>query len=39
MADGYNYSILLMMATPLALFGTGAFFVARAARRGALPPL
>ena len=34
-ADGYNRSILLMMAMPFTLLGTGAFFVVRAARRGA----
>lgn len=39
MADGYNYSILFMMAMPLAMFGAGAFCVVRAARRGDLPPL
>ncbi len=37
LADGYSYSILLMMAMPFTLFGTGAFFVARAVRRGSLP--
>lgn len=39
LSDGYSYSILLMIAVPLSLMGTGAFFVARAARRGMLPPL
>ena len=38
-ADGFNRSILLMMAMPFALLGAGAFFVARAVKRGALPPL
>jgi hypothetical protein len=37
--DGYYYSILLMMAMPFALLGTGAFFVVRAVKRGALPPM
>ncbi len=37
--DGYFYSILLMMAMPFTLLSTGAFFVVRAVRRGALPPL
>ncbi len=37
LADGYSYSILLMMAMPFSLLGTGAFLVVRAARRGALP--
>lgn len=35
--DGYFYSILFMMAMPFLMLGTGAFFVVRAARRGALP--
>lgn len=37
--DGYSYSILLMMAMPLVLLGTGTFFVLRAARRGDLPEM
>ena len=37
--DGYYYSILLMIATPFALLGTGAFLVARAMKRGALPEM
>lgn len=37
--DGYSTSILFMMAMPLALFGAGAFFLVRAARRGQLPQL
>lgn len=37
LADGYSYSILLMMAMPFALLGTGAFAVTRAVRRGAFP--
>jgi hypothetical protein len=37
--DGYYYSILLMMSMPFILLGTGAFFVARAVKKGALPPL
>lgn len=37
LADGYSWSILLMMAMPFGLLGTGAFAVARAVRRGALP--
>jgi hypothetical protein len=39
LSNGYSSSILLMIAMPLALMGTGAFVIARAARRGALPPL
>jgi hypothetical protein len=37
MARGYNYSVLFMVSMPFALLGTGAFFVARAAKRGAFP--
>lgn len=37
--DGYYYSILLMIAMPFTLLGTGAFFVARAIRRGSLPEM
>ena len=39
MREGYFYSILVMMAMPFTLLGTGAFFVVRAVRRGTLPPL
>jgi hypothetical protein len=37
--EGYSYSILVMLGMPFLLLGTGAFFLARAVRRGALPPL
>jgi hypothetical protein len=37
--DGYYYSILLMIAMPFTLLTTGAFFVARAVKKGLLPPL
>lgn len=37
--EGYFYSILGMVGMPFALIGTGAFLVARAVKRGALPPL
>jgi hypothetical protein len=39
LADGYSYSILLMMAMPFTLLGTGAFLIARAVKRGSLPDL
>jgi hypothetical protein len=39
MKDGYYYSILFMIGMPFSLLGTGAFFVARAVKRGALPPM
>ena len=37
LADGYSWSILLMMAMPFSLLGTGAVAVTRAVRRGAFP--
>ncbi len=37
--DGYYHSILMMMAMPFALLGTGTFFVVRAVKRGALPEM
>ncbi len=37
--DGYFYSILLMMAMPFSLLGTGAFFVVRAVRKGSFPEI
>jgi heme/copper-type cytochrome/quinol oxidase subunit 2 len=37
--DGYYYSIVMMMGMPFALLGTGAFFVVRAVKKGALPEL
>ena len=39
MKDGYFYSILFMVAMPFTLFGTGAFLVTRAVRRGGLPEM
>ncbi|HEU5119181.1 MAG TPA: hypothetical protein VFT74_21505 [Isosphaeraceae bacterium] len=36
---GYSWSIMLMIAMPMTLFGTGAFLVVRAARKGLLPEL
>ncbi len=39
LANGYSWSILVMMAMPFTLLGTGSFLVARAVRRGALPEL
>ena len=37
LANGYSWSILLMMVMPFTLFGTGAFLVTRAIRRGHFP--
>jgi hypothetical protein len=39
MKYGWNSSVLVMMAMPFTLLGTGAFFVVRAAKRGSLPEL
>jgi hypothetical protein len=39
MKNGYNWSVLFMMAMPFTLFGTGAFMVARAVKRGAIPEM
>ncbi len=39
LANGYNHSILFMMAMPFVLLGTGAFLIARAVKSGALPEL
>lgn len=39
LSSGFSYSILLMIAMPLTLLGAGAFAIARASRRGSLPPL
>jgi hypothetical protein len=38
-AYAYNWSILLFLAVPFSLLGTGAFLVHRAAKRGRLPEL
>ena len=38
-AQGYSWSIMLMMSMPFTLLGTGAFFVARAVKRGTLPEM
>jgi hypothetical protein len=39
MAQGYNWSVLFMIAVPFTMLGTGSLMVVRAARRGALPEL
>ncbi|MDE2508757.1 MAG: hypothetical protein KGM43_16230 [Planctomycetota bacterium] len=39
MARGYNYSVMFMLAVPFGTLGMGAFFVARAVKRGILPPM
>lgn len=36
---GYYYSILVMVAMPFTLLGTGAYLVTRAVRRGGLPEM
>lgn len=39
MKNGYNWSVLFMMAMPFTLLGTGALMVARAVKRGTLPEM
>jgi hypothetical protein len=39
MARGYNWSVLLMLAVPFTLLGTGTLMVVHASRRGTLPEL
>jgi hypothetical protein len=39
MADGFNWSVLFMLSVPFSLFGTGAFMVRRAVKRGVFPEL
>jgi len=37
MKNGYNWSVLFMMAMPFTLLGTGVLMVARGVKRGTLP--
>ena len=39
MKNGYNWSVLFMLAMPFTLLGTGAFMVSRAVKRGTLPEM
>ncbi len=39
LANGYSWSILLMIAMPFTLLGTGMMMIARAVKRGLLPEL
>lgn len=39
LAEGFSYSIYLMIAVPITIAATGTFAVIRAARRGLLPEL
>ena len=39
LANGYSWSIILMIAMPFALLGTGMMMIARAVKRGALPEM
>ena len=39
LSQAFNTSILFMLAVPLSILGTGAFAVARAVKKGTLPPL
>jgi hypothetical protein len=37
LANGYSWSIILMISMPFALLGAGMMMIARAVRRGSLP--
>ncbi len=39
LANGYSWSIILMISMPFALLGTGMLMIARAVKRGAWPQL
>ena len=39
LANGYSWSIILMIAMPFTLLGTGMMMIARAVKRGALPEM
>jgi hypothetical protein len=39
MANGYNMSVMFMIAVPFTLFGAGAFAVHRAVKSGVLPEM
>ncbi len=39
LANGYSWSIILMITMPFTLLGTGMFMVARAVKRGTLPEM
>ena len=39
MKNGYNWSVLFMLAMPFTLLGTGALIVARAVKQGSLPEM
>jgi hypothetical protein len=39
LANGYNWSVLFMIAMPFTLLGTGVFLVKRAAANGSFPQL
>ena len=39
LANGYSWSIILMIAMPFTLLGAGMMMIARAVKRGALPEM
>jgi hypothetical protein len=39
LANGYSWSIILMISMPFAILGTGTLMISRAVRSGALPEL
>lgn len=38
-ANGYNWSVLFMIAVPFSMMGTGALAIRRALKRGSLPEM
>lgn len=39
LANGYNWSVLFMIAVPFSMMGTGALAIHRAVKRGSIPEL
>jgi hypothetical protein len=39
LANGYNWSVMFMIAVPFSMVGTGAFVIHRAVKRGILPEM
>ena len=39
MSQGYNWSVLFMLAVPFTMLGTGTLAIIRASKRGTLPEL
>ncbi len=39
LSNGYNWSVMFMIAVPFSMMGTGAFVIHRAVKRGVLPEM